>query len=72
MRTCAVKLCFALNHLHQLVMDEKTKKCFLYITLHNSAVFKMEKRSWSQNICAKGHVTTNSKMHEVKMQHHFN
>lgn len=71
MSTCT-KLCFALKDLHLLLTDEKIKKSFLYITLHNSAVSEMEKISWSQNTCAKGYVTTNSKMHEVKMQHHFN
>lgn len=71
MRTCP-KLCFALKDLQQLLTDEKTKKSFLYITLHNCTVAEMEKISWSQNTCAKGYVTTNSNMHEVKMQHHFN
>lgn len=72
MRTYNVKLCFALKDLHQLLTDDKTKKSFLYITIHSSTVSEMEKKSWSQNTYAKGYVTTNPKMHEVKMQHHFN
>lgn len=71
MRTCTVKLCLALNDL-QLLTDETTKKSFLYITLHNSTVSETAKKSWSQNTWAKGYVAANSKMHEVKMQHHFN